>query len=127
LLVVAPAATELYIVTAVQNLGVMLSHTGMHEEAETAFTEAMVIRRRMADADPVAYDHYLASAVWRHALALQRADRLPEADAAIREAVERFTRLEADRSEVYGVFLAQTREALADIRAALGHTADDPQ
>ena len=69
------------------NLGNLLSATNRLPEAEERYREALAIRRRLAEANPAAYEPDLAVSCYNLGLLLLDTNRKPEAKPLFREAL----------------------------------------
>jgi len=92
---------------SLSNLGNKLSAMGRQEQAARAAAEGVQIRRRLAAADPAAYESNLAIELSNLSGQLSGIEQRDEALAAIGEAVEIHRRLAAADPARYGHYLAR--------------------
>ncbi|GAB3861926.1 hypothetical protein GCM10027610_105330 [Dactylosporangium cerinum] len=111
-------AHQPYLADALARLADSLRLGGRYEEAITTATEAVVIQRSLAaadpTADPTAHQPYLADALASLANALRKAGRYEEAVAIATEAVTIWRSLAAADPTAYQRYLANALTILAD-------------
>ena len=78
------------------------------EEAEARYGEALEIRRRLAKANPAAYEPYLAGTCNNLGILFWQTNRMEEAEARYGEALEIYRRLAKANPAAYEPHLATT-------------------
>ena len=72
-----PAAYEPYVATTLNNLGIVYADTQRVANADSAYREALDIRRRLAKENPAAYDPYVSEDALQHGKSLRSHAVLP--------------------------------------------------
>jgi hypothetical protein len=95
---------------------------GRRAEGLAASEEATAIRRRLAEANPDAYEPALATSLWATAWTLvQGPENLPLALETVAEAVEIFARLAAQEPAVFNGRLEAARSTQIEVLEGMGH------
>ncbi|WP_407286220.1 tetratricopeptide repeat protein [Streptomyces sp. BP-8] len=107
---------------ALESLAECEAAGGDAEAAHEAATEALGVRRRLAEADPAAHVPALANALWQHANQLARSAAPPSALGPAREAVALLRPLCGPHSTAYRLSLAHALSTLARAESTCHHS-----
>src|SRR5262249_27380741 len=123
-----PAVFDHDLATSLNNLALWMSDLGRHEQALGAVKQAVSIRRRLARADRPGSRSGLARTLWAYAwVCVAGTMGLPQALAAIEEAVAAYETLMAEAPEVFAIDLWSALRTQADVLDALSNADEADQ